>query len=258
MAVAQAHKTLVKEVTRAQSIALMKNLTRAALSEGEREGRGRTGGGDQHRRPPTSLASRAAPHAPRTRPLPLPLVRAPVCFLRNLFPSDCFRTTSFGNTTIRALCPREVGADGRPQGKVLNEDAALLTAWQESAFDALEKGYLRCVRRAVGGRVHAVLPARHSSPTHALPRPLQFSLCCAAPSSSASTRPRRSWRTAASSSPTCVSGRGASGARVVCGNARCVVVVLLRPDSPFPPPPASHAPRPPQSTSSTPSAARVS
>jgi hypothetical protein len=38
MAVAQAHKTLVKEVTRAQSIALMKNLTRAALSEGERGG----------------------------------------------------------------------------------------------------------------------------------------------------------------------------------------------------------------------------
>ncbi len=35
MAVVQAQKTAVKEVTRAQSLALMKNLTRAALSEGE-------------------------------------------------------------------------------------------------------------------------------------------------------------------------------------------------------------------------------
>jgi hypothetical protein len=121
----------------------------------------------------------ARPHAPRLThlaPAPslFPLVRAPVCFLRNLFPSDCFRTTSFGNTTIRALCPREVGADGRPQGKVLNEDAALLTAWQESAFDALEKGYLRCVRRAVGGgragacsvAGQALLPNSRPPPSH--------------------------------------------------------------------------------------------
>jgi len=34
MSVAQAVKTSTKEVTRQQSVALMKNLTRAALSEG--------------------------------------------------------------------------------------------------------------------------------------------------------------------------------------------------------------------------------
>jgi hypothetical protein len=66
-----------------------------------------------------------------------------VCYLRNLFPADCFRSTTFGNTVIRALCPKELGEDGKPTGKVINEDALMLTKWQEAAFDALEKGYLR-------------------------------------------------------------------------------------------------------------------
>lgn len=76
--------------------------------------------------------------APRSAHVP-----CAVCFLRNLFPADCFRTTSFGNTAIRALCPRELDADGKPTGKVINEDAAMLNSWQDSAFEALEKGYLR-------------------------------------------------------------------------------------------------------------------
>lgn len=73
-----------------------------------------------------------------------------MCYLRNLFPEECFKPTTFGNTTIRALVPREAGADpkaagGPSTGKVLNEDAARLFAWQEAAFEALEKGYLRCI-----------------------------------------------------------------------------------------------------------------
>jgi hypothetical protein len=77
------------------------------------------------------------------------LVRASVgeiCFLRNLFPSDVFRSVSFGgNTSVRALAPRELGPDGKPTGRVLNESAATLAQWMESALDALEKCYLRSI-----------------------------------------------------------------------------------------------------------------
>jgi meiosis-specific protein len=68
-----------------------------------------------------------------------------VCYLRNLFPEDCFKATTFGNTTIRALVPREAGPDGKPTGRIINEDAARLLAWQDAAFEALELGYLRCI-----------------------------------------------------------------------------------------------------------------
>jgi len=66
-----------------------------------------------------------------------------VCYLRNLFPDDCFRLSSFGNTSIRALCPRALDNEGKPNGEIINQDAYMLTKWQEAAFDALEKGYLR-------------------------------------------------------------------------------------------------------------------
>lgn len=101
MSVAQATKTSVKEVTHQQSVALMKNLTRAALSE--------------------------------------------ICFIRNLFPEEVFRLSTFGNTSIRALCPRELDNEGKPTGNIINNDAFMLTKWQEAAFDALERGYLRYV-----------------------------------------------------------------------------------------------------------------
>ena len=75
----------------------------------------------------------------------MPALSIAVCYLRNLFPEDCFKPTSFGNTTIRALIPREMGPDGKASGKVINEDAARLSAWEEAAFEALDLGYLRCI-----------------------------------------------------------------------------------------------------------------
>jgi hypothetical protein len=71
--------------------------------------------------------------------------RFAVCYLRNLFPSDLFKETSFGGTTIRALCGRELGPDGKPSGPVRDPTVATLLACQEAAFEALDKGYLRCV-----------------------------------------------------------------------------------------------------------------
>jgi hypothetical protein len=81
-----------------------------------------------------------------------------VCFLRALFPSDCFKETSFAGvlvvllyesapanltliyqlagTNIRALTPVD------KSGAVLSEQAMRLTQVQEAAFDALDKGFL--------------------------------------------------------------------------------------------------------------------
>ena len=76
------------------------------------------------------------------------LVRASiseVCYLRNLFPSDCFRASAFGNTTIRALVPRELDAEGKPTGPIINMDAARVVAWEDAAFEALSEGYLRAL-----------------------------------------------------------------------------------------------------------------
>jgi len=60
-------------------------------------------------------------------------------------PQDCFKATNFGNTTVRALMPREVDGEGKQTGRVISDDAARLLGWQEAAFDALELGYLRCI-----------------------------------------------------------------------------------------------------------------
>jgi hypothetical protein len=102
-------------------------------------------------RPQTATASKVttALSAAQSVAMLKNLVRASVgeiCFLRNLFPSDVFRTVSFGsNTNVRALCPRQLGPDGKPTGVVLSEAAAALAQWVESALDALEKGYLRSI-----------------------------------------------------------------------------------------------------------------
>jgi hypothetical protein len=65
-----------------------------------------------------------------------------VCFIRNLFPSDCFKETTVGGTLMRCLRPREVDAEGNP-GAVVSEEVLALTTMLETAFEALEKGYLR-------------------------------------------------------------------------------------------------------------------
>ena len=61
------------------------------------------------------------------------LVRASISeisFQRNLFPSDCFKDTQFGNTKIRALSPQDTNPDGSVT--VINADALRLTTWQEA------------------------------------------------------------------------------------------------------------------------------
>jgi len=62
-----------------------------------------------------------------------------VCFLRNFFPSDCFKTVNFANTTVRSL---DVSGVTDPAcRKNLNQ----VIQWQESAAEALEMGYLRAM-----------------------------------------------------------------------------------------------------------------
>ena len=54
-------------------------------------------------------------------------------------PANVFKEAAFGSVKVFAL--KSVDDDGT----VLSEDARLLQSWQDSAFDALEKGYLRSV-----------------------------------------------------------------------------------------------------------------
>jgi hypothetical protein len=62
-----------------------------------------------------------------------------VCFLRNLFPSDCFRTITFANTTVRTLDSSSVTDD------TCRADLSQVMLWQESAAEALDLGYLRAM-----------------------------------------------------------------------------------------------------------------
>ena len=90
--------TALKEVTATQSLVLLKNVMRYAVSE--------------------------------------------VCFIRNLFPSACFKESTVAGTTMRTLCARESDAEGKPTGAVVSEEVLALTSMLETAFEALEKGAL--------------------------------------------------------------------------------------------------------------------
>lgn len=64
-----------------------------------------------------------------------------ICYLRNIFPEECFKKTSYGGQSVHQLQCAEMNDSGNI--RVLNEDAFLLSQWLErSVFDALEKGYL--------------------------------------------------------------------------------------------------------------------
>lgn len=86
MAQAQAVRTSTKELTQTQSVALIKNLVRASISEVCTDSF-------------TIVLS----------PINLSLNSLQVCFIRNLFPSDLFKSTAFGSTTVRVLCPKDTG-----------------------------------------------------------------------------------------------------------------------------------------------------
>jgi hypothetical protein len=64
-----------------------------------------------------------------------------ICFLRQIFPPSCFKTSNYGGQPVHQLQCAEL-SDGKIN--VLDEDAFLLSQWLErSVFDALEKQYLR-------------------------------------------------------------------------------------------------------------------
>jgi hypothetical protein len=63
-----------------------------------------------------------------------------ICWLRNLFPHDLFRTCKFGSTNVRALVAKEPSTQA-----VINEDAHRLTTLMEAALEAVERKYLRSI-----------------------------------------------------------------------------------------------------------------
>jgi hypothetical protein len=70
------------------------------------------------------------------RATPLQRVACPPLFVQ---PAECFKEAHFGGVKIYALKPRD------DEGRVVSEDALRLQSWQEAAFDALDKRYLRSV-----------------------------------------------------------------------------------------------------------------
>jgi hypothetical protein len=57
-----------------------------------------------------------------------------VCFIRNVFPSDAFEKLQFGSTEVRAL---------KKASSQMNEEALKLKEMEDSAYEALGKGYLK-------------------------------------------------------------------------------------------------------------------
>lgn len=60
-----------------------------------------------------------------------------MCYIRNLFPGEVFQQATFANSIIRAMRPVD------QDGSVLNDDAHRLLQWQEAAFEAIDRQYLR-------------------------------------------------------------------------------------------------------------------
>lgn len=66
-----------------------------------------------------------------------------VCYLRGLFPQDSFMETHLDTTKVRLLTSRALDDKGKPTGDVKNKDVEALLTTLESAFQALEQGFLR-------------------------------------------------------------------------------------------------------------------
>lgn len=64
-----------------------------------------------------------------------------ICYIRQLFPDDCFRARNYGSIEIHQLHCGEKEEDG--EIKIINEEAFLVTQWlQNGVFRALDAGYV--------------------------------------------------------------------------------------------------------------------
>lgn len=71
-----------------------------------------------------------------------------ICYLRNVFPSDCFSSRDYAGLKVHQIECAEKGEDG--ELKVKHQDAFLLTQWLErGVFEALAKEYLKTLTFAV-------------------------------------------------------------------------------------------------------------
>ena len=64
-----------------------------------------------------------------------------ICYIRNLFPAECFSSKDYAGISVRQLESAEPGPDG--ELRVKNKDAFMITQWLEKGvFDAIEKRYV--------------------------------------------------------------------------------------------------------------------
>ena len=71
-----------------------------------------------------------------------------ICYMRHLFPDDCFQTVDYGNSKIHQLQSAEYDEQGNLS--VRNGDAFLLTQWLEKGvFAALTNEYLNTLTFSV-------------------------------------------------------------------------------------------------------------
>jgi hypothetical protein len=91
----------------------------------------------------TMSVTRLTPSAPQMR-----ISISSICFVRDLFPRDCFKNKPYGNVDIHQLQGARKDDDG--EIVVTHSDAFLLTQWlEQGVFHALEQEYLSSVTFAI-------------------------------------------------------------------------------------------------------------
>jgi hypothetical protein len=89
------------------------------------------------------MMSRFTPSVPQMR-----ISISSICFVRDLFPGDCFKNKPYGNVDIHQLQGARKDDDG--EIVVTHSDAFLLTQWlEQGVFHALEQEYLSSVTFAI-------------------------------------------------------------------------------------------------------------
>ena len=64
-----------------------------------------------------------------------------ICYIRNLFPAECFSSKEYAGISVRQLESAEPGPDG--ELRVKNKDAFMITQWLEKGvFDSIERKYV--------------------------------------------------------------------------------------------------------------------
>lgn len=73
-----------------------------------------------------------------------------ICYIRDLFPKDCFKNKPYGNVEIHQLQGAKKEEDG--EISITHPDAFLLTQWlEQGVFSALEKEFLSSLIFAIYG-----------------------------------------------------------------------------------------------------------